>query len=115
MLNFVGGAPSSPVGGGPSTSTTMANAGHTHPAGSAATTNKSSTPVTSGNSAGHQHDNITHEPAFKTLQLLQVNSVKMSNVGVPRNCILLWLDTIALLNLMAGWQLSDGTNDTIDM
>ena len=93
----------------------QANGGHSHISGSAIATNKSSTPVTSGNSAGHQHDDITHEPAFKTLQLLQVNSVKMSNVGVPRNCILLWLDTIALLGLVSGWQVSDGTNNTLDM
>ena len=51
----------------------------------------------------------------KSLRLMEVNSVKMSNVGVPKNCIFLWLDTIALLALVAGWQVSDGTNDTIDM
>lgn len=89
--------------------------GHSHPADNAGTVNTTSDTPTSGDSAGHQHDDITHEPAFKTLQLLQVNSVKMSNVGVPKNCILLWLDTIALLNLVPGWQVSDGTNDTIDM
>lgn len=92
-----------------------ANSGHGHNSGTAATTGKSSTPVTSGISTGHTHDNITHEPAFKTLRLLQVNSVKMSNTGVPKNCIFLWLDTIALLALVSGWQVSDGTNDTTSM
>lgn len=112
VLSF-GGSGSSAVGG--SGGVTKASGGHSHSSNTAATTAKSSTPVTSGNSSGHQHDDINHEPLFKTLQLLQVNSVKMSNVGVPKNCILLWLDTIALLDLVAGWQVSDGTNDTIDM
>ena len=91
----------------------QANGGHSHTSGSAVTINKSSTPITSGNSAGHQHDDITHEPAFKTLRLLQVDSVKMSNVGVPKNCIFLWLDLVSLI--VSGWQVSDGTNNTIDM
>ena len=91
----------------------QSNPGHGHGAGTAATTNKSSTPVTSGDSAGHQHDDISHEPPFKTLRLMEVNSVKMSNVGVPKNCVFLWLDLISLI--VAGWQVSDGTNDTIDM
>jgi len=86
---------------------------HGHGPGTAGTTNKSSTPVTSGNSAGHQHDNISHEPSFKTLRLLQVDSVKMSNVGVPKNCIFLWLDLVNLI--VSGWQVSDGTNNTINM
>ena len=111
VLSFGGTGSSSPVGG--SAQFQVASAGHSHPSGSAATTGKSSTPVTSGNSSGHQHDDITHEPAFKTLQLLQVNSLKMSNVGVPKNCILLWLDLVSLI--VAGWQVSDGTNETIDM
>lgn len=112
VINFPGGAASSPVGG-LTASATMANAGHTHPAGSALTTGKSSTPVTSGDGDAHQHDDLSHEPSFKTLRLVEVNSVKMSNVGVPKNYIFLWLDLISLI--VAGWQVSDGTNDTIDM
>ena len=91
----------------------QANGGHSHGSGTAVTINKSSTPITSGDSTGHQHDDITHEPAFKTLRLLEVNSVKMSNVGVPKNCIFLWLDLVSLI--VSGWQVSDGTNNTIDM
>ena len=91
----------------------QANGGHSHTSGTAIATNKTSTPITSGNSAGHTHDDISHEPSFKTLQLMQVNSVKMSNVGVPKNYIFLWLDVVSLI--VAGWQVSDGTNNTIDM
>lgn len=86
---------------------------HGHAPGTAGTTNKQSTPVTSGNSAGHQHDDITHEPSFKTLRLLEVNSLKMSNVGVPKNCIFLWLDLVS--QIVSGWQVSNGINDTIDL
>lgn len=98
---------------GSSGSTPISPGSHTHESGTAVTINKSSTPVTSGNDSGHQHDNINHEPAFKTLRLMEVNSIKMSNTGVPKNCIFLWLDLISLL--VAGWQVSNGTNDTIDM
>lgn len=94
-------------------SLTVTQGVHTHGVGTAATINKSSTPVTSGDDSGHQHDDISHEPDFKTLRLMEVNSVKMSNVGVPKNCIFLWLDLISLI--VSGWQVSDGNNDTIDL
>ena len=110
-LSF-GGGPSDVVTGA-ANGVPFANSGHGHASNTAATTAKSSTPITSGNSAGHQHDDITHEPAFKTLRLLEVNSLKMSNVGVPKNCIFLWLDLVSLI--VSGWQVSDGTNNTIDM
>ena len=107
-----GGGPSDVVTGNPN-GVPFANSGHGHSSNTAATTAKSSTPVTSGNGGAHQHDDITHEPSFKTVRLLEVNSVKMSNVGVPKNCIFLWLDLVSLI--VAGWQVSDGTNDTLNM
>jgi len=110
VISF-GATGTSDVGG--SGGATRANGTHTHPSNTAATINKSSTPVTSGNSAGHQHDNITHEPAFKTLRLMEVNVVKMNQVGVPKNCIFIWLDLVSLI--VSGWQVSDGTNNTINM
>lgn len=110
-INFNSNGTTSAVGGINET-TSMANP-HSHPANTAATTGKTSTPVISGNSITHQHDDISHEPAFKTLRLMEVNSVAMSNTGVPKNCIFLWLDLISLL--VAGWQVSDGTNNTIDL
>ena len=91
----------------------QANGGHSHTSGTAVSINKASTPVTSGDDTGHQHDNLSHEPAFKTLRLMEVNSVKMSNVGVPKNCIFLWLNLVSLI--VSGWQVSDGNNDTINM
>lgn len=93
----------------------IAGRDHSHSEGTATTINKSSTPVNSGDDSGHQHDDISHQPAFKTLRLLQVNSINMSIAGIPKNCILMWLDTITLLNLVTNWQVSDGTNDTIDL
>ncbi len=108
----LGGTGTSAVGG-QAGGVTYADGGHSHAAGSALTTGKTSTPVTSGDGDTHQHDDLSHEPSFKTLRLMEVNSVKMSNVGVPKNCVFLWLDLISLL--VAGWQVSDGTNNTIDM
>jgi len=106
-----GGA--APAGHGSPFVVPLVNQGHSHGSGTAGTTGMVSSGVTSGDSVGHQHDDITHEPAFKTLRLLQVDSVKMSNVGVPKNCIFLWLDLVSLI--VSGWQVSDGTNNTINM
>jgi len=114
-FTFGGQSTSTFSNGSGSSSIPWAPGSHGHGAGTAATTGKNSTPVTSGLDAGHAHDDISHEPTFKTLRLMEVNSVKMSNVGVPKNCIFLWLDTIILLGLVSGWQVSDGNNDTIDM
>lgn len=110
-LSF-GGGPIDVVSGG-ANNVPYADGGHGHTSDTAATINKSSTPVTSGNDSGHDHDDISHEPSFKTLRLMEVNSVKMSNVGVPKNCVFLWLDLISII--VSGWQVSDGTNNTIDM
>lgn len=110
-INFGGASASISAGSGSGFAFAVGN--HSHTSGAAVTINKSSTPITSGNDSGHQHDDISHEPEFKTLRLMEVNSVKMSNVGVPKNCVFLWLDLISLI--VAGWQVSDGTNDTIDM
>lgn len=88
---------------------------HGHAAGTAATINKSSTPVTSGSSTAHQHDDISHEPLSKSLRLMESNVVQMSRTGAPKNCIFLWLDLISIITALPGWQVSDGTNDTIDL
>lgn len=86
---------------------------HSHSTNTAGTINKSSTPQDSGDSVTHDHDDISHESSFKTLRLLTTSSVSMSKAGVPRNCLLLWLDLIS--QIPNGWQVSDGTNNTINM
>ncbi len=110
-ISFGATGSSSPVGSaGP---IGKAPGGHTHGPGTAATINKSSTPITSGNDSGHNHDDLNHEPSFKELRLMEVNVLQMGQVGVPKNCLFLWLDLLSLIT--AGWQVSDGTNDTLDM
>jgi len=88
-------------------------AGHSHGAGNPASGAKTSTPVASGLDSGHQHDNLNHEPTFNTLKLIRVNVLKMSNVGVSKDMIGLWLAALSLIP--NGWQVSDGTNDTEQM
>ena len=71
--------------------------GHGHGSGTAGTTNKTSTPVTSGNDSGHAHDDIPHTPLAISLRLMEVNVVQMGQVGMPKNCQALWLDALNLI------------------
>jgi len=88
-------------------------AGHLHSTGNPVSGAKTSTPVASGLDSGHQHDNLNHEPSFNTLKLIRVNVLKMSNVGVPKDVIGIWLAALSLIP--NGWQISDGTNNTETM
>lgn len=84
--------------------------GHSTGSGSYLTNSGSTNSVAAG---AHTHDSVNHEPLHTKVSLLKVTSIKMRNYGIEKNIVLEWV--CPLVCIPSKFQLSDGTNGTVDL
>jgi len=104
-----------PAGGGSVGTSPLVNTvtgTHTHPVGTYATGSSPTGGSNSNATGSHAHCTINHEPPYLIARMIKYNSLNPRVVGILNEVLVEWECTLA--TIPTGFQLADGTNNTVD-